>query len=185
MFKTLRDAAQLAKDLADAGRNYVGGKAGHAAQRAEDALGIERVRMQFMCGSLRKPYVVVLRRKRGEKFVVTGYEIDVRLASAPAQSGTASPESETRPYDEFDWKDWACPCCHWHGAVGMMTFISCACGSSQCGSTAIHETGGTKITCDFCNWTGYTRPPSGSLLVLKQNPTALPTPPRQVLLPKR
>lgn len=185
MFKTLKDAAQLAKDLADAGRNYVGGKAGHAAQRAEDALGIERVRMQFMCGSLHKPYVVVLRRKRGEKFVVTDYEIDVRLASAPAQSGTASPETETKSGHEFDWHDWACPCCHWRGASGVVSFVSCSCGSTQCGSTAIHETGGTKITCDFCNWTGYTGPPSGSLLVLKQHPTALPTPPRQVLLPKR
>lgn len=185
MFKTLKDAAQLAKDLADAVRNDIGGKAERVTQKAEDALGIERVRLQFMCGSLHKPYVVVMRRKRGEKFVVSGYEIDVRLASAPAKTGTASPETETKSGDEFDWGDWACPCCHWQGAVGVVSFVSCACGSTQCGSTAIRDAGGTKITCDFCNWTGYTRPPSGSLLVLKQNPTALPAPPQHLFLPKR
>ena len=187
MFKTLKDAAQLAKDLAGAVRNDMSGKAERVTKQAEDALGIERVRMQFMCGSVHKPYVVVLKRKRLEKFTVVDYERDVRVASsAPSTSGgTVSVETETRSTDDFDWSSWTCPFCAWHGGMGM-TFVTCQCGSSQCGSTAVKVVGGTKITCEACNWTGLTHPPDGRLFVLKssQTSTALP-PPQHLFLPKR
>lgn len=185
MFNKLKEAAQLAKDLAGAVRNDLGDKAEKAkaaadtaTEHAERALGIEKVRMQFMCGSVHKPYVVVLKRKRPDKFAVVAYELDVRVASsAPAaSSGTVSVETDTRLADDFDWSTWTCPFCAWHGAVGVMTFLTCKCGSSQCGSTAVRVSGGTKITCDACNWTGLTQPPDGRLFVLKpvQSQTALP-----------